>query len=59
MITCDRCGKKIKYPVIIRYTKSVGIMATIFNVRMDDYNLCPKCTESFKNWLWCKKIKDN
>ena len=53
---CDRCGKQINNPLIIRYTKSVGMLNSVFNIRMDDFNLCPRCAESFRKWLWMKRF---
>lgn len=54
MITCDRCGKKIKNPLMIRYARRVGFIASVFNRRMDDFNLCPGCAASFRRWLFMR-----
>ena len=54
MTTCDRCGKKIKNPMGIRYERSVGMLNSIFNVRMDDFNICPNCAASFRRWLFMR-----
>lgn len=59
MITCDRCGKEIKHPLGIRYMRSVGMLNSVFNARMDDYELCPGCAESFRRWLYMKKIHND
>ena len=56
MIKCDRCGKEIKNPHIVRYSRRIGMLNSYFNIRMDDFNLCPKCAESFRKWLWMKRI---
>lgn len=46
---CDRCGKEIKYPVIIRH--NVGIVSWVFGEKIYDYELCPECAASFRVWL--------
>lgn len=53
---CDRCGKEIKYAHIIRRTTTVGFLNSIFNVSMEQYHLCPRCAESFRKWLYMKRI---
>lgn len=53
---CDRCGRAIKYAHIIRKTSTVGFINSIFNVQMEQYHLCPRCAESFRKWLYMKKI---
>lgn len=58
-MNCDRCGRTIKYPMIIFKRTSVGFMNSIFKVGLDEYHICPRCAESFSRWLWNKKIKDN
>ena len=59
MATCDRCGRKIKYPLIIRKNVTVGFFCTVFNVKMDDYNICPRCAESFNRWLYSRISNKN
>lgn len=56
MIKCDRCGKPIKNPCIVRYSRKIGMLNSFFNIRMDDFELCPKCADSFRKWLWMKRI---
>ena len=56
MIKCDRCGRQIKNPLLIRYNRSVGMLNSVFNIRMDDFNLCPRCADSFRKWLWMKRF---
>lgn len=59
MITCDRCGRKIKFPLRIRKSVNVGFLASVFNVQMDDYELCPRCAESFRRWLFKRKFNED
>ena len=56
MATCERCGREVKNTLIIRKKVSVGLVASVFNVEIEDFNLCPRCAESFKRWLYMRKI---
>lgn len=51
MVQCDRCGRPMPYPHIIRFEKKVGLVESVFNVKAEDYNLCNSCTKSFRRWL--------
>lgn len=53
---CDRCGRAIRYAHIIRKTSTVGFINSIFNVQLEQYHLCPRCAESFRKWLYMKRI---
>lgn len=56
MVTCDRCGRKIKHPVLIRHKESVGLLASTILVQVDEMELCPQCAESFRKWMYMRKI---
>lgn len=53
---CDRCGREVKHTLRMRKKVSVGLMASVFNVEMEDFDLCPRCAESFRKWLYMKRI---
>ena len=51
---------KFNKPLALLLGVGAGVGAGVLaNKALKTMHICPRCAESFRRWLWNKKIKDN